>query len=121
MKTRLQRVSPLLGWASFEIPNQPLSMSHSQVIYRLIIPASLWNAAFGELITQRREFAWGRLRRSIHGFTCDLIVDRLRFRRELPNGSELSSLDDWVVIRCPSNSPPDASKRWMLVHSKTDN
>ena len=86
-------------------------MSRSQVIYRLVIPASLWNAAFGELVTHRRDLAWGRLRRSFHGFTCDLIVDRMRFRRELPNGSELSSLDDWIVISCPTHPAQEALRR----------
>lgn len=90
-------------------------MSRSQINYRLIIPSSLWNGAFGELITHRRELAWGRLRRSFHGFTCDLIVDRMRFRRELPKGSELSSLDDWIVICCPINPTEEALRQAVVT------
>ncbi len=95
-------------------------MSRSQVFYRLVIPASLWNAAFSELITHRRQFAWGRLRRSFHGFTCDLIVDHMRFRRELPKGSELSSLDDWIVISCPASPAQESIRQAVDASSLKD-
>lgn len=75
--------------------------------YRLMMPASLWQGAFGELVSQRRPFAWGRLRRSFHGYTCDLVVDRMRFRNTPPNGSEFSQLDDWVVVVGTRDTDPE--------------
>jgi hypothetical protein len=85
-------------------------MQRIDLTYRLIMPSSLWAGAFGEL-SQRRSFAFGRLRASYHGNTCDWIVDRMRFIDHPPSGVEFSQLDDWLLMVGDRNADPETARQ----------
>lgn len=76
-------------------------------MYRLFIPADIWNRAFGELVTGRRQLAWGRIVRSYHGDYCDLIVRRMRYSTELPDGNDHSVVFDWLLLDAPTEESTD--------------
>lgn len=95
--------------------NEPLQ----SLVYRLVIRADVWKRAFAELATGRRRMAWGEVLRSYHSSYCDLIMRRMRFSDQPPDGNQRQLLSDWSLIDAPTDSTPaDILSRLANSHAR---